>query len=266
MNQASQAWSEILAMDELADGDSFLHRLHPLAKLAATIAYILTVVSFSKYDFSGLFVMVLYPVVLYRLAEINVSTCFYKLRYVLPLVMAVGIVNPFLDKLPMLQLGSVTVSRGTVSMLTLMLKGIFSLMASFLLAATTKVDALCAGLRKIHVPEIFVTLFLLTYRYIAVLIEQVAIMSDAYALRAPGQKGIHFSAWGSFLGQLLLRSMDRATELYQSMLQRGFTGSYSYWELPPFGWKDVCFLLVSAAVLLTVRFGNLAALLGSIVV
>ena len=42
----------------------------------------------------------------------------------------------------------------------------------------------------------------------------------AYALRAPGEKGIHFRAWGSLLGQLLLRSVDRAQLVYESMLLR----------------------------------------------
>lgn len=266
MNKASQAWSEILAMDELSSLDSPIHRLHPLAKLFAVIFYIFTVVSFPKYDLTGIFVMVLCPVLMYRLAGIPVSTCFVKLRAVLPLVMAVGIANPFLDKAPMLRVGNVLISGGVISMLTLMLKGIFSLMASFLLVATTKVDVLCASLRRLHVPEILVTLFLLTYRYIAVMVEQVSIMSDAYALRAPGQKGIHISAWGSFLGQLLLRSMDKATELYQSMLQRGFTGSFRYLTVPNFDSRDALFLLSAAAVMLLLRFGHVAALLGGLVV
>lgn len=252
-------------MDEMADGDSPIHRLHPLVKLAAAILYIFTVVSFPKYDLSGIAAMVLYPVVLYRLSGIPVSACFYKMRYVLPLVMCVGLVNPFLDTAPALRMGSLVLNRGVVSMLTLMLKGVFSLMMSFLLVATTKVDLLCASLRRIHVPEILVTLFLLTYRYISVMVEQVAIMSDAYALRAPGQKGIHISAWGSFLGQLLLRSMDRANELYQSMLQRGFTGSYQYLTVPPLAGQDACFLLISAAAVLVFRFVNIAAVLGGMV-
>lgn len=266
MNQASQAWSEILAMDELSGMDSPIHALHPLTKLFLTIFYILIVVSFPKFELTGLFVLVLYPVLLYRMAGIPVRTCFVRLRAVLPLVLAVGVVNPFLDPAPLLHIGTVTVSRGVVSMLTLMLKGVFSLMASFLLVAATKVDLLCASLRKLKVPEILVTLFLLTYRYIAVLVEQVSIMTDAYALRAPGQKGIHISAWGSFLGQLLLRSMDRATELYQSMQQRGFDGAFAYLTVPSFTVQDGLFFALSVLALLLMRYVNLAALLGSAVI
>lgn len=264
MNKASAAWSELQAMEELAAGDSFVHRLHPLVKLLVTVAYIFVTVSFNKYDFSGVVVMVLYPVFVFQVAGIPVSTCFYKLRYILPLVMAVGIVNPFLDKAVLMNVGGIAVSGGVVSMLTLMLKGVFSLMASFILIATTKIDALCAALRKLHVPDMLVTLLLLTYRYISVMMEQVSIMTDAYALRAPGQKGIHISAWGSFLGQLLLRSMDRASELYQSMQLRGFCGEFYYAETKKLSASDLIYGLICIGLFLVARYLDPAALLGGL--
>lgn len=266
MNKASAAWSELQAMEELAAGDSFIHRLHPLVKLLVTVAYIFVTVSFNKYDFSGVVVMVLYPVFVFQAAGIPVSTCFYKLRYVLPIVMAVGIVNPFLDRAALVYVGGAAVSGGVVSMLTLMLKGVFSLMASFVLIATTKIDALCAALRKLHVPDMLVTLLLLTYRYISVMMEQVSVMTDAYALRAPGQKGIHISAWGSFLGQLMLRSMDRASELYQSMQLRGFCGEFCYAETEKLAGADLVYGLVCIGSFLAARYFHPAALLGGLFV
>ena len=226
MSKVSAAGVEFREMDELAAQESAIHALHPLIKLLVTLAYIIVVVSFPKYALSGLSVMVLYPILIFQASGIPVRTCFHKLRVVMPLVCAVGLLNPFFDRVPLRYLGNLAVSGGVISMITLMLKGIFSLMASFLLVATTKMDALCAALRKLHIPSILVTLLLLTYRYIAVMIEEISIMTDAYHLRAPGQKGIHISAWGSFLGQLLLRSMDRADELYQSMQLRGFCGDF----------------------------------------
>ena len=264
MNHLSRAQGELLEMDMLAAQDSVIHRIHPLCKLNVTLVYILEVVSFSKYDLSGLAVMVLYPVVCFQLAGIPVSLCFYKLRVVLPLVCAVGLVNPFFDRTPMLQLGSILISGGVISMITLMLKGIFSLMASFLLVSTTSMDALCAALRKLHVPSILVTLLLLTYRYISVMIQEVAIMTDAYHLRAPGQKGIHISAWGSFLGQLLLRSMDRAEELFQSMQLRGFHGDFYYADSPPCTVGAVLYGIGWMAVFLLARYFDLPQLLGNL--
>ena len=264
MSKLTKARSELLELDALAAGNSPIHTLHPVAKLLTTVFYIYTVVSFPKYDLTGLTVMVLYPVILYQIAGIRVSDCFYRLRVVLPLVCMVGLVNPFLDQKVLLYLGTIPITGGILSMLTLMLKGVFSLMASFLLIATTSMDSLCAGLRKLHVPAILTTLLLLTYRYIGLMIEQVSIMTESYALRAPNQTGIHFSAWGSFLGQLLLRSQDRAQELYESMLLRGFSGEFYYARIPNARVKDYLFCLGSFAVLAVARFYDLPELLGGI--
>ena len=266
MGKITQAQSELREMDALAAQNSPVHRLHPLCKLLVTLLYIVTVVSFPKYDFSGLVVMVLYPIFLFQAAGIPVGTCFYKLRIVLPLVCAVGLVNPFLDRTPMLRFGLLTITGGVISMVTLMLKGVFSLMASFLLIATTPMDSLCAALRRLHVPSILTTLLLLTYRYIGVMLEQVSVMTEAYQLRAPGQKGIHISAWGSFLGQLLLRSMDRAQELYDSMLLRGFQGEFFYASVPPCKPSGIVYTAACAAAFLLARLFPIASALGGILV
>ena len=266
MNRLQKALLEMSELDRLTAMDSPVHRLSPLAKLLVTIVYIVVTVSFGKYDLSGLVVMVLYPVLAFSLSGIPVSTCFYKLRIAIPLVIFVGLFNPLFDKAPLLHIGNVAVSGGVVSMLTLVLKGIFSLMASFILVATTPIDRICAALRKLHVPSMLVTLLLLTFRYAGVMMQEAAVMSDAYRLRAPGQKGVHISAWGSFTGQLLLRSMDRAERLYASMQLRGFRGEFDYAGPVPFTLRDAIFLIVCAAVFILFRTVDIAALIGGLFV
>ncbi len=210
-NKAENALSELSQIDEMAAGDTIIHKLPPILKLIATIIYIYIVVSFDKYHFIPLLLMAIIPIAIYILAKTKISTCFYKLRIIMPFILMVGIFNPIIE-------GDI----GFISMFTLMLKGILSLMMSFIFIATTPIDNLCNDLRKIHFPKILVTLLLLTYRYIGVLTKEVSIMTDAYHLRAPKQKGVAPKAWGSFLGQLLLRSMDKATEIYNSMQLRGY--------------------------------------------
>lgn len=252
-------------MDDLSSNKSPIHSLTPLTKLICTITYIFFVVSFDKYELSKLIPMILWPVIVYQMANLSIGTCFYKLRIVMPLVFAVGIFNPFFDKTPFLTMGTFTISSGVISMITLLLKGVFCLMASFWLVATTKIDSLCAGLRKVHVPSMLVTLLLLTYRYVGVMTEELAIMTEAYSLRAPGQKGIHISAWGSFLGQLLLRSMDRAQELYSSMMLRGYHSHFHYALYPKVRAKDIVFLVISIVFFLVVRYMDISQLIGSII-
>lgn len=265
MNQVTQALTEFQELDALAAMDTPIHRLHPLAKLLSAVSYILLVVSFDKYDLTGLMPMVLYPALLFSITGIPVRTCFHKLRLVLPLVCAVGLANPFFDRETILRVGMLTISGGVLSMVTLMVKGVFCLTASFLLIATTSMDAICMALRKLHVPSILVTLLLLTFRYVTVMVEEVSIMTDAYHLRAPGQKGIHYKAWGSFLGQLLLRSMDRASELYQSMLLRGFRGEFPYANARPFQMEDGIYFLAVIGGCVGLRLVPVADMIGKLV-
>lgn len=124
----------------------------------------------------------------------------------MPLVCAVGLFNPFFDRAIIVQIGSVGISGGVVSMLTLMMKGVFCLMASFLLIATTSIEEVCFALRRLHFPKLLTSLMLLTFRYISVLLEEVAIMTEAYELRAPGQHGAaHFGmglvSWAAYPAQ-----------------------------------------------------------------
>lgn len=264
MDKLSHAQKGIHEMGVMAGESSPVHALHPLAKLLMTILYISIVVSFPKYDLSGLMIMVFYPVILFQIADISVGLCFYRFRMILPILCAVGLANPFFDHTPLLQLGDITITGGVLSMITLLLKGIFSLMASFLLIATTSIDAICASLRKLHIPEMLTTLLLLTYRYIGVMMQELSIMSQAYRLRAPGQKGIHFSAWGSFLGQLLLRSIDRAEEIYNSMTLRGFCGAFYYADIPSWQYSSTIYLIVCILFFFCARFVDISALLGSL--
>ena len=266
MNKIDRALYEFREMDELAEQDSPVHRFPVLPKVLLTILYILIVLSFHKYDLSSLSVMILFPVFFYQLSGIPLRKCFYKLRFVLPLVMAVGILNPFFDHTVIMKIGPLSVTGGWISMLTLMLKGILALTASFLLVATSGIARICAALRRMHVPSVLVTLLLLTYRYITVLSEEVSVMSNAYHLRAPRQKGIEYSAWGSFLGQLLLRSMDRAEEIYQAMLLRGFHGHFHYVDEKPASPKDWLTGLLIGALIVFCRYYNVASFLGSLFV
>ena len=266
MNRMEGALRELGEMDDLAAQSSPIHRRHAIAKLLATVGYIAVVLSFPKYALAALTPMALWPVALFQVSGVPVSTCFRKLRYVLPLVMAVGLFNPLFDRATLLYVGGTAVSGGVVSMVTLMVKGVLCLMASFLLMATTSIDCLCAALRTLRLPGMLVTLLLLTYRYTGVLTEELAVMTTAYHLRAPGQKGIHVSAWGSFLGQLLLRSMDRARELYDSMVLRGYHGHFHYAPVGPFTGWDGLYLALCLGAFALVRLVDVTGWLGGLLV
>ncbi len=244
MSRLDHALYEIHHMDMLADRDQWLNRIHPLVKLIISAAYIAVTVSFHKYNFTGLLRMGIYPIVLFILGDISFTDALKRLRIVLPLVCFVGLFNPFFDRKPALEIGAFVVTAGMVSMATLMLKGIYSVLAAYLLIASTSIEKICSAMRMLHIPAILVTQVLLTYRYISVLLDEAGRITEAYSLRAPKQKGVHFKVWGSLAGQLLLRSMDRADNVYESMTLRGYRGEFYYGGKTALCTKDTAYLIV----------------------
>ena len=253
MSKITGTLSEIHSLQELAQRQTPLTALHPLAKLLITIIYIICLMSFDKYAMLGLLSMAIYPLVGFYIGQLSWRQGLWRLRLILPLVSCVGIANPIFDK-HLLMLAGFSIQGGYLSFFTLLLKGVLAVLASYLLIATTTIEQLCYALRLLHLPKILVTQLLLTYRYLTLLLQQADTIAQAYALRAPKQKGIHFKVWGSLAGQLLLRSIDRANNLYASMLLRGYQGEY-YYGGPINSWsgRDWCYLLSALAVFALIR-------------
>lgn len=264
MNHIESAIYEIHSMDSLASRNQWVNQLHPLIKFITTIVYITATVSFAKYDVLGTASMIIYPLVIFQLADLSFFACVKRLRIVLPLVCCIGIFNPFFDHATVPFCG-VLLPAGVLSMCTLIMKGVFSVLASYLLIATTCIEDICYALRLLHIPKLLVTQILLTYRYVTVLLEEVNRMTQAYSLRAPRQTGVHFRVWGSLTGQLLLRSIDRANAVYESMLLRGYQGDFSYIrQVQHLHKTDVLYLLLWLIIFFACRSFPIFALIGQI--
>lgn len=266
MAKLDKALMEFQEIDMLSRTDTCLTRRHPIGKLMITILYLFLVVSFPKYNLPGLAGMSIYLMVLFTIGDLSFLDCIHRIRLILPLVCLIGIWNPFFDRETLLQIGTWSVSGGMISMCTFILKGGFAVIASYLLIATTSMEELCYAFSRLHVPDTLITQFMLTYRYVFLLLQEAKRMTQAYALRAPGQRGIHYKNWGSMVGQLLLRSMDRAEIIYQSMCLRGY-GKQSYSAINcSWTYKDVLYLLGWSSVLLLLRFVPVLETIGILLV
>lgn len=228
MSKLQQAIDNLHEADREAGKRSGTSRIHPVSRLLVCMAYIGIVVSFHKYDTAGLLGMSLFIIITGILEDLSFVKGFQRIKYILVFVVLLGVVNPFLDRQVIMQAGNITVTGGMLSMITLLIKGILTVYAAYYMFMCTGIEQLCRALRCLKVPKGGVTVVLLIYRYIIVLLKEIQRMSLAYQLRAPGQKGIHIKAWGSFAGLLLLRSMERAQNVYDSMLLRGYDGEFRY--------------------------------------
>lgn len=228
MSKLQQAIDNLHEADREAGKRNGTSRIHPVSRLLVCVAYTGIVVSFHKYDAAGLLGMSLFIITTGILEDLSFVKGFQRIKYILAFIVLLGVANLFLDRGVIMQVGNIAVTGGMLSMITLFIKGILTIYAAYHMFMCTGIEQLCRALRCLKVPKGGVTVVLLIYRYIIVLLKEIQRMSLAYQLRAPGQKGIHIKAWGSFAGLLLLRSMERAQNVYDSMLLRGYDGEFRH--------------------------------------
>lgn len=265
MNRIKGYIYEINTIDDLCKMDSVMHRVHPVCKIVVTFIYIICVLSFKPGNIVGLVPMIMYPVIFFTLSNIRFAEFISRFKYCLGLLAVVGLFNPILDRSCAFVIGTFVVTNGLVTFVTLMIKEVLALSAVFILIATTGIEKLCYGLAVMKIPGMITGLLLLTYRYIDVLINEVHNMACAYKLRAPGQRGIRMDAWGSFLGSILIRSMDRAKEVYMSMIMRGYSGDFTYIRVDKVSAQDILFLIATSSVCVMVRMVNVAVYIGEFI-
>ncbi len=253
MDSIEKRLREFQKIQTLQQRSQWMNKLHPLGKLFLSVFYILIVVSVEKYNLAPLIILAVYPAFGFIMGELSLVQGIYRMRLIIPLVIFVGILNPFFDRTPLVSIGALTITGGMLSMVTLMLKGVYAVLSAYILIATTSIEKICYALRCIRVPKIIVTVILLIDRYFYIMGEEADRIVTAYKLRAPSQKGINYKAWGTLVGMWLIRSMDRANVVYESMLLRGFRGEFNT-EKTNIRLVDVLYPAIWSLVILTVKF------------
>ncbi|MFZ2938519.1 MAG: cobalt ECF transporter T component CbiQ [Candidatus Omnitrophota bacterium] len=266
MNNIGNNSFDIGYMDTLAAGDSLLHRLDPRAKLITTLLFIVTVVSFNKYTLSAMTPFFIYPIVLISFGGLPYRYILKKVLIVSPFAILVGIFNPLMDREILIQLGSIGISAGWVSFVSIILRFILTVTAAFILISLTGFNAVCGALIKFGVPMPFVIQLLFFYRYIFVLTDETERMVRAGSFRAFNSKAIGFNAFVSLVGNLLLRTLDRAERIYHAMCCRGFDGHIRIIRSMKIGYQEIIFTFGWALLFIFLRFSNLPLKLGTLII
>ena len=218
---------ELYVLEELSDRGTAVHLLHPRAKIFITFIYIIVVVSFNRYDVLGVVPFFIYTALVCAMADLPLRTLNKRFLIALPFCAFAGLTNFFLDRNIAFVIGEAEITYGMLSLIAIILRTYLCVMAVFILIATTPFSSMTRELRRLRVPQIFITLIEMIYRYIGVLIDEAASMTAAYKLRSVKTKGIAMKDMGPFVGQLALRSFDRGERVYAAMACRCFGG-----ELP----------------------------------
>lgn len=262
-SKIDKAFYDIGRLDILATMDTPAHRLDPRAKVLVTIAFVLCVVSFDRYEITRLLPFFFYPAVMIGLGNLPIGYLLKKLLIVSPFVLFIGIFNPWLDRAIILQLGPIAISGGWVSFTSILLRFTLSVGAALLLIATTGFPAICLALNKLGAPRVFTVQLLFLYRYLFVLTEESIRMLRAHSLRS-FQNGMRFSTFKQLLGNLLLRTMGRAQRIHLAMLSRLFTGEIHLIRQYHLGRPELIFTSGSLMAFILLRLFNIQELLGKL--
>ncbi|MBN2736319.1 MAG: hypothetical protein JXR70_05015 [Spirochaetales bacterium] len=264
MNSNTESFLNLRFFDDLSAKRTFVHSIHPLFSLIVACLYLFSVISVEKYALSRLFPLVLYPFIIIPLAEIPFLKLLKRTVYVLPLVIGIGIFNPLFDNQEMLIAQGISINAGWISFAVLVIKAELAVLGALILFATTGIVNIAYALRLLRVPRFFVLQLLLTYRYITLMNLETARLLNAYALRAPDQKGIAMKAWGPLAGQLLIRTFDAATHVYHAMKLRGFDGEYRSGRRFSVSFKDFAYAISWLGFFILVYFFDISGFLGSL--
>jgi cobalt/nickel transport system permease protein len=252
-------------LDQLAAGDTVIHRLDPRAKVLVTLVFVVCVVSCGKYELAALLPFFLFPVFMVTLADIPPLYLAKKIAVIIPFAVMVGMFNPLLDRQVVLHVGALGITGGWLSFASIVVRAVLTVSSALVLVAVTGFPGICAALERMGMPQPFAVQLLFLYRYIFVLTEEGAQVSRARELRTFGGRGRGIRVYGSMIGHLLLRTWIRAERIHMAMLARGFSGAFHTRRQFCFGTRETVFVLGWSLFLITARLVPVAHLLGSLV-
>ena len=233
-----------VTLDQWSQGATALHRLDPRAKIAAALAFLVTLATAQR----GLA-----PLGGVLLAILALAAWRGRLPLAGALARA-GVVLPFTLVFAAASWLAGDPGRGAA----LVTKSYLSALVVLLLAGTTPLPMLLRGFERLGAPRFLLMVAQFLYRYLFVISEEAQHMRKAAAARGATVRGIagnraRFRAAAGALAVLFARSHKRAAEIHSAMLARGFPGHFRPFVEIHFHAADVAFLVTGVLTPLAVR-------------
>jgi cobalt/nickel transport system permease protein len=206
-------------------GDSVVHRLAPQVKIVSALAVVLCVVATPRtafWAFGGYLVVLVAVWVAARIpvrwfaSRALIEVPFVILALLLPLVGG-G------ERIGFLGL-SISVP-GALAGWNILVKGTLGVLVSLTLAGTTTQRELLAGLHRLHVPSLLITIATLMTRYVEVIVAEARRMRVARICRGHDPRFLwQIGATARGIGTLFIRAYERGERVHIAMVSRGWSG------------------------------------------
>ncbi|MCM5556032.1 cobalt ECF transporter T component CbiQ [Pleomorphomonas sp. JP5] len=234
-----------------------LDRLDTRTRVVVAVLLVLTLVSLRSWALLG--VAIIIGLVLTRLAGISSKQTIRRLLHVEGFLLILFIALPLLTRLPpFIEIGPLSLSLpGLERAVTIVLRISAAALVVLSLFSGLTPTRLGHALGRLGLPSRLIQVFLFAIRYIELLRAEARRLHDAMRLRGflPGTNVHTMRSYGHFIGQLLVRAVERAERVNEAMRCRGFAGRFPLVTLEKLGLVDIgaaglACLLVGAALLM----------------
>jgi cobalt/nickel transport system permease protein len=231
-------------LDRWSQGASALHRLDPRAKILTLLVFLVVLATTPPDAVAVLATDVALLAAAMLIARLPLPGLILRATVVLPFSLTFALIS--------------WLAGDPWRALALVEKSYLSTVAVLLLAGTTPLPFVLAGLERLGAPRLLVLVAQFLYRYLFVLSEQAQHMRLAAACRqgsARTRARYGFRAAAGALAVLFARSYERAEGVHRAMQARGFSGRFSLLHSSRFSVRDGVFLVAVSAFLVLVRVG-----------
>ena len=228
------------AIDATAQ-DSCLDRLDTRTRVIVAVILVLALVNLRSWTLLGL--AILLGLSLTWLAGVSARQTVRRLVHIEGFLLILFVALPLLTRLPpFIEIGPLSLSLpGLERAVTLVLR--ISAAALVVLPLVSGLTPIRLGhaLDRLGLPARLVQVFLFAIRYIELLRAEARRLHDAMRLRGfvPGTNVHTMRSYGHFIGQLLVRAVERAERVNEAMRCRGFAGRFPLVTLERFGLVDL---------------------------
>lgn len=202
-----------------------VHRLPAQVKLIVAPLFVFVVVSTPReqvWAFAGFAVLLL---IVAATARLPLATLARRMAVEVPFV-AFAALLPFVSRGERIDLLGVSVSvSGLWGAWNILAKASLGVLTSLIVAATTDVRALIAGLDRLRMPALFVQIIMFMIRYADVVTDEMHRMHLARVSRGFAARDVrHLPVLARSLSALFVRCYERGERVHLAMLSRGYVG------------------------------------------
>lgn len=207
-------------------GHTWIHGLAPHVKVAAAFAFVFSVAVTPRATLWPYAVDALVLAVVIRAARLRPGFVATRAMVVLPFVLF-AVLIPFVSSGERIEVLGVPVSReGLAAAGHVLAKSIIGVTTSVVLAATTELPRILAGLERLRVPPVLTQIAGFMLRYLEVVAGGLRRMRTSMTARGYDPRWItQVRPIAAASGALFVRSYERGERVHRAMLARGYDGT-----------------------------------------